>query len=137
LSTTRGQILRALLEGVALEMRQNVELLARVGLVVREFRAIGGGAKSIALTQLKADVLGRPVTTLAVTEAACLGAAMLACAGHTGAQVRELAGDWVKTTRVVEPDPRRAALYATRFAAHRQLYPTVRGFYAGLGAGRD
>jgi xylulokinase len=136
LSTTRGQILRALLEGVALEMRQNVELLARVGLMVRQFRAIGGGAKSLALTQLKADVLGRPVTTLAVTEAACLGAAMLACAGHTGAQVRELAGDWVKTTRVVEPDSRRAALYATRFAAHRQLYPMVRGFYASLGAGR-
>ena len=84
LGTTRGQVLRALLEGVALEMRQNVELLARAGLVVREFRAIGGGAKSVALTQLKADVLGRPVTTLAVTEAACLGAAMLACAGHTG-----------------------------------------------------
>jgi xylulokinase len=130
LTTTRGQVLRALLEGVALEMRQNVELLDRVGLGIGEFRAIGGGAKSLALTQLKADVLGRPITTLAVPEAACLGAAMLACAGHSGARLPELAGDWARTGRIVEPDRRRAAWYESRFDAYRRLYPAIREFYA-------
>ncbi len=128
LTTKRGQVLRALLEGVALEMRLNVDILQQAGLDVREFRAIGGGAKNAALTQLKADVLGRPVTTLAVTEAGCLGVAMLACAADTGAKPRELAATWVKTTSVVEPDSRRAALYDERFQQYKQLYPVMREF---------
>jgi xylulokinase len=128
LTTKRGQVLRALLEGVALEMRLNVDILQRAGLAVREFRAIGGGAKNAALTQLKADVLGRPVTTLAVTEAGCLGVAMLACAADTRVSPRELAATWVKTTSVVEPDARRASQYDERFEAYKELYPLMRQF---------
>ena len=40
------------LEGVALEMRLNVDILEQAGLDIREFRAIGGGARSTVLTQL-------------------------------------------------------------------------------------
>lgn len=126
LSTTRGQVLRALLEGVALEMRLNVDILDRAGLAIREFRAIGGGAKNPVLTQLKADVLGRPITTLAVTEAGCLGVALLACAAHTRAKPQELVGTWVKPTSVIEPDPRRSKHYEEKFAAYKELYPAVR-----------
>lgn len=126
LATTRGQVLRALLEGVALEMRLNVEILDRAGLPIHEFRAIGGGAKNAALTQLKADVLGRPITTLAVTEAGCLGVALLACAAHSGAKPQDLVDTWVKPTSVVEPDPERAKQYEEKFAAYRELYPAIR-----------
>ena len=129
LTTTRGEVLRALLEGVALEMRLNVDILQRAGLVIRQFRAVGGGAKSRALTQLKADVLDRPVTTLAVTEAGCLGVAMLACAADLGARCQELVNTWVKTTSVVEPDPRRAAVYRERFHAYQEVYPWMRRFW--------
>ena len=45
LATTRGQVLRALVEGVAMEMRLNLEILQESGLAVRQLRAIGGGAK--------------------------------------------------------------------------------------------
>ena len=130
LETTRGQMLRALLEGVALEMRLNVDILEQAGLQIRDFRAIGGGAKNRALTQLKADVLGRPITTLAVTEAASLGVAMLACAADTGVGPRELAETWVKTTSAVEPDARRAAVYEERFGRYKELYPLMRKFHS-------
>jgi xylulokinase len=129
LTSKRGEVLRALVEGVAFEMRLNVDILEQAGLRVREFRAIGGGARSAALTQLKADVLGRPITTLAVTEAGCLGVAMLACAADTGARPQELAETWVRTESVVEPEARRAAAYEERFRAYRELYPMVRQFY--------
>jgi len=128
LATTRGEVLRALLEGVALEMRLNVDILDRAGLHVHEFRAIGGGAKNLALTQLKADVLNRPITTLAVTEAGCLGVSMLACAADTGTPARELVDAWVDPTSVVEPDAQRAAIYQEKFAAYKELYPAIRRF---------
>jgi len=126
LSTTRGEVLRALLEGVAMEMRLNVDILHRAGLQINEFRAIGGGAKNPALTQLKADVLGRPITTLEVTEAGCLGVAMLACSAHVNVKPQELVDTWVQTTSQVDPDPHRAEVYNEKFQAYRQLYPAMR-----------
>ena len=136
LSTTRGQILRALIEGVAMEMRLNLEILAESGLVVEQLRAIGGGAKSPALVQLKADVLNRPITTLEVTEAGCLGVALLACAAHTGASPHEVVNAWVKPGPAVEPDSRRAARYNDRFAAYRKLYPAIRDAWNRLAVAR-
>jgi len=125
LSTRRGEVLRALLEAVALEMRLNLDLLAEAGLATHELRAIGGGAKSRALVQLKADVTGRAITTMAVTEAACMGAAMLAAAAHTGRPAAELTRQWVRPTGAVEPDPARAKRYDERFATYRRLYPAL------------
>ena len=131
LDTTRGQLLRGLLEGVAMEMRLNVDILDLSGLAINEFRAIGGGAKSARLAQLKADVLGRPITTLEVTEAGCLGAAMLACAAENENKnvLRELADIWVKPTSTVEPDTQRARRYTEKFERYKQLYPTLSRLY--------
>jgi len=129
LSTTRQELLRGLLEGVALEMRLNLDILERAGLAVREFRVTGGGAKSSVLTALKADVLNRPITTVAEPEAGCLGVAMLACAAHRNAALETLQDGWVRTGPVVAPDCERAALYAERFEQYRALYPVLRQFY--------
>ena len=125
LTTTRGEILRGLLEGVALEMRLNLEILQESGGAIRELRAIGGGAKSVFWTQLKADVLGRPITTLNVTEAGCLGVALLACAAVTGAPVRTLAQQWIQPHTTVVPRPAATRWYDAQFARYRQLYPAL------------
>jgi xylulokinase len=124
LSTTRGEILRALLEGVALEMRLNLEILRESGCEIRELRAIGGGAKSAFWMQLKADVLGCPITTLNVTEAGCLGVAMLACAAATGQALPDLSRRWVKPQATILP--RTAGCYEEQFARYRKLYPALR-----------
>jgi sugar (pentulose or hexulose) kinase len=124
LSTTRGEILRALREGVAMEMRLNLEVLRESGCEIRELRAVGGGAKSAFWTQLKADVLCHPITTLNVAEAGCLGVAMLACAATTGQALPELARGWVKPQATVLP--RAAGYYEERFARYRELYPALR-----------
>jgi xylulokinase len=134
LSTTRGEILRALLEGVAFEMRMNMDILERVGCRIREFRAIGGGARSDFWTQLKADVAGKPIIPLTVTEAGCLGVAMLACAADRGVPVTDVVAEWVKTGPPCHPDPQNAEWYDRRFADYCKLYPAVRDLVA---SGKD
>lgn len=129
LSTTRGEILRALLEGVAFEMRLNLEILHESGCDIHELRAIGGGAKSAFWTQLKADVIGRPITTLNVTEAGCLGAALLACSAVTGQSPADLARSWVTTGTTITPRPETAARYDAQFARYRSLYPLLSQVY--------
>lgn len=126
LSTSRGEFVRALLEGVAFEMRFNLEILEMSGYKINELRAIGGGAKSVIWTQLKADVIGKKITTLSVTEAGCLGVAMLAYAADIGKSVRELATRWVKPLSVVYPQAENKRWYDERFKLYRKLYSNVR-----------
>ena len=129
LSTRRGDVIKALLEGVALEMRLNLDILEQARCGIHELRAIGGGARSAVWTQIKADVIGKPIKTCDVAEAGCLGAAMLACAAHTGESLHELAGKWVKIVSTVQPDPSRAEAYARRFELYRRLYPAAKSLF--------
>ena len=96
MSTTREEIMKALLEGVAFEIKLNLDILRESGYEVKELRVIGGGARSARHVQLKADVTGMPITVLDVTEAGCMGVAMLAKAYATGENVGKIAAEWVK-----------------------------------------
>lgn len=126
LTTTRGQILRALIEGVGYEMKLNLEILEKSGISIKEIRAIGGGAKNDRMLQLMADILGVPVIKVKVTEAACMAAAMLACHAHSGEPLGELVARWVKTERVIEPNPQNKEYYTERFSIYKKMYPLLK-----------
>jgi len=126
LTTKRSEVLRALLEGVSFEMRLNLSILENAGVAISELRAIGGGAKSGRWLQLKSDVIGTPITTVEVTEAAGLGGAMLACSAVTGETVSSLVARWVKTGPTIFPDPEKALFYTERFSRYKELYPALR-----------
>lgn len=78
LGHTRGHFVRALLEGVAFMLRQNLEFIERTGMEIKEIRSTGGGARSRLWNQIKADVCNRPVVTLENEETGLLGDAILA-----------------------------------------------------------
>src|SRR3712207_5807616 len=61
LETSRGALIRAILEGTAFALRHNVQVAEGAGAEVREVRSVGGGARSALWNQIKADVLGVPV----------------------------------------------------------------------------
>jgi xylulokinase len=126
LSTGRAEILRALLEGVAMEMKLNLDILEKSGIVIDELRAIGGGAKNRDWTQLKADIMNKPITTVKITEAGCLGAAALAFAADTGKTPQDCAQSWVRTGETIQPNPQNAAIYAEKFESYRKLYPALK-----------
>jgi xylulokinase len=127
LSTSRQQVLRGLLEGVAMEMRLNLALMRESGLEVHTLRAVGGGARSTAWLQLKADVTGRVIERVEVTEAGCLGVAMLAYAALSGHSVEDLAQRWIRTSNHMEPTPSISARYAEAFERYRRLQPALNG----------
>jgi len=129
LTTKRSEILRALLEGVALEMKLNLDILNRSGIPVRELVATGGGAKNRKWLQLRADVLDTPISVAEVTEAGCMGVAMLAKSADTGEGVSQIARDWVGISDVIEPDPGHAKVYAERFQKYLRVYSAIKSLY--------
>ena len=75
---TNIQMAKAVMEGVCFVLRKNCEDILSKGTKISSIVATGGGAKSPVWCQLQADITGMPVEVPAVTEAACLGAAMIA-----------------------------------------------------------
>ena len=130
-STTRGQIIRALLEGVMFEMAVNRETLARAEVDVTQAVAIGGGARSDRWLGIAADILGMPIRRSLQTEAACWGAAGLAGEG-TGLLPADVETSDHSEARIFLPDPERSRYYRDRLAVYRELYGALRPLHAAL-----
>lgn len=134
LSTSRGEVLKGLLEGIAMEMKLNLELLERSGIRVTRLLATGGGSRLRRIVQLKADVLNRPVETIEVGEAGCLGAARLAQSADIGIPVRELVRREPRPECLLFPDPERAASYQHKFTQYQTFYAGIRELSGKLGS---
>ena len=82
LQHTRQDMYRAILESLTFSLLDSIEFLQQQGFQMNVIRSIGGGAKNDMWLQMKADALGRPIEKPMITEAAVLGAAMLAASGY-------------------------------------------------------
>ena len=122
LSTTRPEIWRAFLEGITLEMKWNLAILETAGLKMEELRVHGGGAQSEIWMQIKADILGVPLTTMRVTEATCMGAALLAGGGAGLFDPGKMSRKWARPIRVFRPRSKFTAFYDKRFSIYKKIY---------------
>jgi len=122
LHSTRADIARGFMEGVALELRTALEEMRRVGVDVREVTLTGGGARSAVWNQIHADVHGVPVTTVATADPTALGAAICAgCGVGMFASLQEGARTMARADRRFEPDPARHARYSEMLGVYRQV----------------
>ena len=122
LSTSRAEVIRAFLEGITYEMKWNLSILQEAGFGFSELRAVGGGAKSDKWMQIKADILGVPLTRMRVTEATCAGAAMLAGDGIGALNATETSTSWAIPMRTFEPQEGFAQAYNERFGIYKGMY---------------
>ena len=130
LSTTKGEITRALLEGVALEMKLNLQLMEKSGMKISSLIATGGGTRNPKWTQLKADVLNKKIIVRDISEAGCFGAAMLAQSAAENVPVVELLRHKDSKVEEFTPNPENAGIYYERFDTYKQLYPALKQFWA-------
>jgi len=108
----RAAMARALMEGVAFAIGDQLELLRDGGAPVTELRVSGGDSRLGSWNRIKADVLGIPVRTVP-GDAAVTGVAMLAGIGV--GIYRDAAEAIVRCSRpdaAIDPDPSVRAAYA-------------------------
>lgn len=114
--------LRAVVEASCCYARRMLDALQAAGATGRYLYAVGGWSRSQALVQLRASVMGLPVTTLAEEELTALGAALVARDAVDGPQ----APAPVRATRTVPPDPAWQEVYARRYALLRPVLDELR-----------
>ncbi len=119
----RAEMTRAVMEGVALEMRDMMEGWLNADMEVDVLRLGGGATKSPLWNQIQADVYGRCVQTLKCSESTVLGAAIL---GGVGAGVFGSIADGVEamvhTSDELEPNPENHKIYQDTYAAYVSAY---------------
>jgi len=125
---TQPHLTRAVLEGVAFGLRDNLELIRSAGLTsIQQVRVSGGGAKSALWRQILADVLNVELVTVNTIEGAAYGAALLAGVGaRVWPDLDTACRATVKQTGSTSPRSDASATYEQIYALYRQLYPSLK-----------
>lgn len=124
--TTREQLYKGVLEGIACELSLMIEILSRAVGDFTDVYGSGGGTRSLLGLRLRAALSGRRFHVMRSPQAVCLGAAILAgVATGIYSSFAEAIGALVREQSVVEPDPALAADYAPQMRQYRSLYPAL------------
>lgn len=128
LHTTRADLVRAVLEGVAYNTRWLLGPVERfIGRRLDVINIAGGGARSALWCQIFADVLGRPIRQVADPVAInARGAGILAAVALGLADFEHMAG-LVPTSHLYETNRHHHAVYDRLFQEYLRLYQATKG----------
>jgi len=118
----RGEIARAVMEGVAYSLRHNIEVFEEAGFSVQKIRMGGGGAKSRLWRKIIADVTGKAVEVTKMLATETFGDALIAGLGvkvyRSLGEVKEM----VEVEEELEPDTINHRRYSEIFKVYKNLY---------------
>jgi xylulokinase len=119
-------MIRAVLEGVTMNLRIILEAFLRQGAQISAMRVIGGGARGLFWNQMMADMYEMPIQRLAILEeATSMGAAL---AGGIGVGLYpdfNMSRSMNPVVSSVDPEP-------AAQVAYEKLYPIFEALYEAL-----
>ena len=126
---------RSIMEGFAYEYGIYADVIKELApsLVFERVIGVGGGSKSAVFNQIKADVLGVPISTIALADTASLGCC--AIAGHGVGLYGDLTALVRSSSNIistVRPDPGRHEKYQPRKHIYAQTFDALHGIYGSL-----
>ncbi|MBK9122109.1 MAG: xylulokinase [Chloroflexi bacterium] len=132
---TRAHMLRAVLEGVTMNLRVILDAFRAQGTHIDAMRVIGGGAAGRVWNQIMADVYGIPIHRLAILEeATSMGAALVGGVGvglYPGFEMIESMNQIASTVR---PNPAAQATYERAYPIFNRLYEALEPIYDEIAA---
>jgi xylulokinase len=130
---TRADMLRAVMEGVAFNLRVILEALTAQSGAVEAIRVIGGGTSSRLWAGIMADVYGVPLQRLAVLEeATSMGAAVIGGVGVGLYSDFSIAAQMNPIADVVMPQAAHRARYDALYRAFEAAYHALAPLYDTL-----
>lgn len=128
LSTSRGEMARAILEGIAVEMRESLELVEKLCGAVASVTVSGGLTRADLFNQIQSDLFERTVIRLKNDEATSLGA-WIAGAVALGVENRHDAAfariNDPAAAQCYQPDPALQPIYQRQRRQARALYQAL------------
>lgn len=132
---TRADIVRAVLEGITLNLRVILDAFREQGAPVEAMRVIGGGARGAIWRKILADIYGVPVQRpRLLAEATSLGAALAGGIGLGFYPGWEMAEALTPAVDEVRPDPALRELYERKLAFFNRAWEGFEPLYGALRA---
>ena len=130
MDTTRADMTQAVLEGVAVGLRDSLEVARSLGIKIERTKICGGGAKSPLWKKIIANVMNMKVDVLESEEGPSMGGAMLAAVG-CGAypDVETIGKKFAVIVDTVEPDEELVAKYEEKYRKFSKLYPAMKPLF--------
>jgi xylulokinase len=129
----QAEAARAVLEGVALNLRLILDALRSQAVQIGRLLLIGGGARSPVWRQILADVLELPVWLPGLTtEATALGAVVAAGVGVGLFEDFSVVDRLITVREAERPDPARCRRYAALLEPFQQAYAALEPVFAEL-----
>jgi xylulokinase len=119
----KSDFIRAILEGVAFQYSETLQLVRELGVDVRRITVTGGEAKSNLWNQIKADALGMSLHVPEVLDAAALGSCILASVGvKVYANFQTAVAQMVRIPKTYNPNPKAHSEYTKLIKAYQKVY---------------
>ena len=129
-NTSRADMYQAVLEGVAFAIKDNLEIIKRLGVDVSRSCLCGGGAKSKLWRQILANVLDIELNIPLTEQGPGYGSAILAMVGAKKFESVQAAAEALfKVKETVKPEGEMVALYLSKYEKFRRIYPEVKNLY--------
>ena len=134
LAHARGDMIRAIMEGVTYSMRDSLEIIRGLDVPVKQIRASGGGSRSPLWRQIQADVFGQKVHTIQSEEGPAFGVALLAAVGAGEYKnIEEACKATIKLSGETPADRKAKAYYDRAFPVYQQLYQSLKDDFKTIG----
>ncbi len=130
MDTTRGDLVQAVLEGVAFAIRDSVEVARSLGIEIWRAKLCGGGARSPLWRRIFANVLNCELEIPVSEQGPGMGGAMLAmvaCGAYP--DVQTCCDALVSVATRVGPEAELVASYEDRYQQFRKIYPAVKALF--------
>jgi xylulokinase len=131
LTHTRGDLYRALLEGIACGTGHIIETYREIGEMPKKLLAVGGGTKNKVWSQATSDISGLPQIVCGKTVGASYGDAFLAALAVGDVRKRDIL-DWNPVARRITPDRKNRSVYGQQFSVFKALYRQTKNLMAEL-----
>ncbi len=126
-TTTRAQMSRAVMEGVAFALRDCLEVAKSNGVTPTKATICGGGAKSKTWQQIIADVLNLPLNISDNKQGVAFGAAVLAMvASGEYKDVNSACSAVLNKGTTLFPNQDAAEKYNIKYGKFRKIYPAIK-----------
>ncbi len=126
LGHSRSDIIRAIMEGTAFEVRRNLEIMQNIGISLKELRLTGGATRSTIWNQIQSDITQLKVQRSLIEEATALGAAILAATGSGIYQnVTQAAEAMVTVGENYQPTQELANRYNKLYRVQTEIYQAL------------
>jgi len=133
-ASNRAAMWRSMLEAIAFEYLQMVQIYRNNWIPLTEVIGTEGGSKSILWTQIKADVLGSTYNIPARSEGGLMAdAAVAAYAVGDIPDIKTTMKEWVKFRRCIKPDSKTHDIYQTIFKSRQEILSSqMKDVFTGL-----